>query len=217
MFKRKRDTEAKRKCLVSYFYQDAKITEEYLKIFMNIKFSAPDQAKRTIIITSPSHGEGKTTTTTNLGAAIAHLGEKVLIVDADLRKPTMHHTFKLGNTIGLTSVLLGKLGLDEAAQATGIATLKVLTSGPNHNNPAKLLNSSNMGELIETALNTYDLVLFDTPPFLEVTDANMLANVCQGVIFVVKKGKTKMIKVAECKRLLELTGTKMIGSILNQK
>jgi capsular exopolysaccharide synthesis family protein len=216
-YKRKRRDAFKVRNLVSYYYQSSKISEQYRKIYMNIKFSSVDHKNQTMIITSPGYREGKTTTAVNLGASIAQLGEKVLIIDADLRKPTLHATFKTENEAGLTNVLIGKHTLSEAVNHTGIETLDLLTSGPMPVNPAKLLGSEAMKKLMRTAAGSYDIVLFDTPPSLEVTDANILANECDGVILVTEKGKTKIEKIIDAKRLLELSRATMLGSILNEK
>lgn len=216
-FKQRRQNVSKGRRLVAYYHQDSKVSEQYRKVYTNIRFSSVDQTNRTMIITSPGYKEGKTTTTVNLGVSIAQLGEKVLIVDADLRKPTLHDTFKTENEKGLTNVLLDKTSLKESVEETGIATLNLLTSGPKPVNSAKLLGSRAMKELIETAQKLYDIVLFDTPPLLELTDANILANDCDGVILVTQSGKTKVESVVEAKRLLDLSRTRMIGNILNKK
>lgn len=214
-YKQKKENEKKRRSLVVCYHQDSTISEQYRRIYTNIKYCSMDQVHHSILVTSPGEKEGKSTSTINLGASIAQLGEKVLIIDADLREPTMHTLFKMENNLGLTNILLGKSTLEDAVNHTGLNTLDILTSGPISANPAKLLGSHAMKKLMQTALNAYDIILIDTPPFLEVTDANILASICSGIVFVIQHSKTKVQEIVEAKRLLELSGAKVIGSILN--
>jgi len=217
MFKQRRENAEKKRGLVVYNHQDSIISEQFRRVYTNLKYCSVDRVHRSILIVSPESKEGRSTVTINLGATIAQLGEKVLVVDADLRRPSMHHLFKMDNNDGLTNILLGYQTLKESVKPTGLYTLDVLTSGPILVNPVKLLGSSEMKELKEEALNLYDVVLIDTPPFLEVTDANILTSLCSGVIFVIKQGKTKAENVTEVKRLLDMSGANIIGSLLNSK
>lgn len=205
------------KSLVAYYHQDSRIAEQYRKVYTSLKFSSADYAKQTLVVTSPGYKEGKTTTTVNLGASIAQLGEKVLLVDADLKKPALHRIFKLEDEVGLTNVLLGKSTFREAVQQTSMGTLDILTSGLVPVSSAKLLGSEAMKVLMRNVLEVYDIVLFDTPPIIEVVDANILANQCDGVLLVARNGKTKATKVIETKQLLELSGATIVGSILNDQ
>ncbi|GGH81705.1 capsular exopolysaccharide synthesis family protein [Pullulanibacillus pueri] len=207
----------KRKSLVSYYYQGSKISEQYRKIYAKIKFSSSDHLNHIIVVTSPDYKEGKTTTTVNLGTSIAQLGEKVLIVDADIRKPTLHRLFNLNNDIGLTNILQDQKSLDDVIKKTVIDTLDIVTSGPLPTNVPALLNAPSMNALMRRLTNDYDIVLFDTPPLLEVTDPTIIANEGAGVILVVKNGKTSNEKIIESKRLLDLSRVRLIGSILNNK
>ncbi|MGV3487231.1 MAG: CpsD/CapB family tyrosine-protein kinase [Tuberibacillus sp.] len=216
-YKQKRENAAKRRGLVVYYHQDSMISEQYRRVYTNIKYCQTDEAHRCIAVVSPGYKAGRTTTTLNLGASIAQLGENVLLIDGDLRQPMMHTLFKTENTIGLSTILQGSTTLEEAVNQTGLNTLDILTSGPIFANPAKLLGALTMNRLVQEALNRYDIVLMDTPPFLEVTDANIIASVCSGVLFVIKQGKTKSDKIIETKRLLELSGSKVIGSMMNGK
>ncbi|HET7656703.1 MAG TPA: CpsD/CapB family tyrosine-protein kinase [Bacillales bacterium] len=214
-YKQRRKNLEDARSLVAYYHQDSKIAEQYRKVYASLKFSSANKARQTLVITSPGYKEGKTTTVVNLGASIAQLGEKVLLVDADLKKPTMHQIFKIENHIGLTNVLSGKNTFREAIQETSMGTMDILTSGFTPINSAKLLGSPAMKALMRNVQEAYDIVLFDTPPFIEVVDANILANQCDGVLLVARDGKTKADKVIETKQLLELSGTSVVGSILN--
>ncbi len=213
--KQKKDNAEKKRSLVSYYHRDSKVSEQYRKIYTNMKFSAPDQENHTIILTSPGYKEGKSTTAMNLGISIAQFGNKVLLIDADLKKPRLHELLQIENNKGLSTVLQGKSSLEMTINKTGMGTLDILTSGPPTANPAKLLDSTAMKKLLEFAKKLYDIVLIDTPPVLEVTDANILGNECDGALLVAKSGITKVDNIKETKRLLDLSRIKLIGSILN--
>ncbi|KMY51899.1 CpsD/CapB family tyrosine-protein kinase [Peribacillus loiseleuriae] len=207
----------KERGLISYTSPDSSISEQYRTIRTNIQFSSIDYKYRTLIITSPGYREGKSTTVTNLAISMVQQGEKVLVVDADLRMPTLHTMFDIENTSGLANVLTGETTFEEAVKRTEIERLAVLTSGPVPFNPADLLSSSALDKLIGIAQELYTVILFDTPPVLELTDARILANKCEGTILVVCNGKTKAEEIVEAKRLLELARAKCVGVILNKK
>lgn len=194
------------------------ISEQYRTLRTNIQFSNVDNEMRTIMITSSGPGEGKSTTTANLAVVFAQQGKKVLLVDADLRKPTMHYTFNLTNTFGLTSVLTKQVTLDEAITETKEQNLFVLPSGPIPPNPAELLGSKAMDHFFEEALqDVFDLIIFDTPPLLAVTDAQILANKCDGSILVISSGKTEKDMVVKAKEMLGTANGKLLGVVLNNK
>ena len=148
---------------------------------------------------------------------MAQQGGKVLVIDADLRKPTLHTTFNVDNTTGLVNVLTGEATIEESVNRTEITGLEIITSGPIPHNPAELLSSSELDKLIKTAQEHYDIVLFDSSPVLEVTDGRILANKCEGTLLVLRNGKTKTEEAVEAKRLLELARANCVGVILNNK
>jgi capsular exopolysaccharide synthesis family protein len=193
------------------------ISEQYRTIRTNIQFSSIDQEVNTLMVTSSGPGEGKSTTVANLAVVFAQQGKSVLLVDADLRKPTVHYTFNLTNTIGLTSVLTNQLPLSEAVKLTDVANLLVLPSGPIPPNPSELLGSRAMKAFLENALQDFDFVLFDTPPVLAVTDAQILANQCDGTILVVGSGTTEIEQALKSKELLTSAQAKLMGVVLNNK
>ncbi|WP_018394790.1 CpsD/CapB family tyrosine-protein kinase [Bacillus sp. 37MA] len=207
---------AKRK-LITYTDPKSPISEQYRTIRTNILFSSVDQSLRSILVTSTSPGEGKSTTIANLAVVFADQGKKVLLVDADMRKPTMHYTFGLQNTFGLTNILTKQTTLDATAVQSDIENLSILTSGPIPPNPAELLGSVSMKEFLEHSLEKYDFVLFDTPPVLAVTDAQVLANQCDGTILVVNSGKTEIEGVQKAKDLLQSVKAKLLGVVLNNR
>ena len=193
------------------------ISEQYRTIRTNILFSSVDETLRSILVTSTSPGEGKSTTISNLAVVFANQGKQVLLVDADMRKPTMHYTFGLQNNIGLTNVLTKQTTMQEAVVKTGIDNLSALPSGPIPPNPAELLGSFSMKEFLAQAQEKYDYVLFDTPPILAVTDAQLLANQCDGTVLVINSGKTEIEAAQKAKELLEAAKAKLLGAVLNNQ
>jgi protein-tyrosine kinase len=193
------------------------ISEQYRTIRTNIQFSTVDRSIRSILVTSSGPGEGKSTTSANLAVVFAQQGKKVLFIDADMRKPTVHYTFRLDNHVGLTNVLTKQTSLEYAVKSTEQENLDVLTSGPIPPNPAELLGSRSMEELLEQAFTQYDLVLFDTPPVLVVTDAQILANLCDGIVLVVSSGKTEIEAAQKAKEALANAKGKLLGVVLNNK
>ncbi len=213
---KKKLLDSKRK-LVSKYDPKSPISEQYRTIRTNILYSSIDEEIRTLMVTSSGPGEGKSTTTANLAVVFAQQGKTVLLVDADLRKPTVHYTFKLPNTIGLTSVLTNQVGITEAVNKTDESNLYVLSSGPIPPNPSELLGSKAMHHFMEQAQEEFDLIIFDTPPVLAVTDAQILGNLCNGSVLVVSSGKTEKDSLIKTKELLTGTKGRLLGVVLNNK
>ncbi|MDE5053935.1 CpsD/CapB family tyrosine-protein kinase [Niallia taxi] len=208
--------DSKRK-LVAKYNPKSPVSEQYRTIRTNILYSSIDEEIRSVMVTSSGPGEGKSTTTANLAVVFAQQGKTVLLVDADLRKPTVHYTFKLTNTVGLTSVLTNQTALMEAVNKTDEDNLFILSSGPVPPNPSELLGSRAMHYFMEQALEEFDLIIFDTPPVLAVTDAQILGNLCQGSILVVSSGKTEKDSLLKTKDLLEVSNCRVLGVVLNNK
>ncbi|MGG3640554.1 CpsD/CapB family tyrosine-protein kinase [Bacillus gobiensis] len=192
-------------------------SEQYRTIRTNIEFSSVDRHVRSIIVTSAGPGEGKSTTVANLAVAFAQQGKKVLLVDADLRKPTVQYTFRVDNLDGLTSVLMKQTTLERAVQKSEVETLDLLTSGPIPPNPAELLSSRAMEETLTETYKAYDYVIFDTPPILAVADAQILGNQVDGSVLVISSGKTDKDMALKAKEALASTKSKLIGAVLNGK
>jgi capsular exopolysaccharide synthesis family protein len=193
------------------------ISEQYKTIRTNINFSSVDREMRSIMVTSSGPGEGKSTTAANLAVVFAQQGKNVLLVDSDMRKPTAHYTFNVNNTFGFTTVLTRQKTLREVAYQTDVDHLDLLTCGPVPPNPAELLSSRSMEEFLVDAYADYDLVIFDTPPVLAVTDAQVLANQCHGSILVVSSGTTEIESAQKAKELLQSAKGKLLGVILNNR
>lgn len=193
------------------------ITEQYRTLRTNIQYASVDKELKTIMITSPNPGEGKSTTIANLAITFAQQGMKVLLVDADLRKPTIHYTFHINNTIGLSDVLLKRATIGDAIKETPVADLYILPSGTLPPYPAELLGSTAMSQLIERVKVDFDIVFFDTPPLFAVTDAQILANKCDASILVVKSGFTEKEGAIRAKDILMNVSSKLLGIVLNNK
>lgn len=193
------------------------ISEQYRTLRTNIQYTWVDEEIRSLMVTSAGPGEGKSTTVANLAVVYAQQGKRVLLVDTDLRKPTVHYTFNLPNVNGFTSVLTKKTELKDTCLKAKESNLWILSSGPIPPNPAELLSSKAMDEFLEIALEQFDIVMFDTPPVLAVTDAQILANKCDGAVLVVSSGKTGNEEALKAKDLLTTAKGKLLGVVLNNK
>lgn len=214
--KRKTGTATKKRTLISYTHPDSFIAEQFRMIQMNIKFLMAEKKGQIFLITSPGTGEGKSTVAANSAVSMAQQKEKILLIDANLRTPIQHVLFKLPNSIGLAEVLRGKESFKEAVHHTEIGRLDVLTGGNPPMNSGELLGSAMMQELLDTALQSYDIVLIDSFAVNDVTDTKLLAKKCDGVILVFQNGKTSMEKAYEAKKDLEFSKAKLMGVILNE-
>lgn len=175
--------------------------------------TTPPQA---VLVTSPSPGEGKTTTVGNLAVTFAQTGKRVLIVDCDLRKPNLHHLFGLEPKPGL-SELLFKLGQHEHAIRTGvIRNLDVITAGALSPNPSEVLGSREMAGFLEQAKREYDIILLDASPVLAATDASVVSTIADAVVLVVSAGATRMVEMDRAVEMLEGVGGKIIGLVVNR-
>lgn len=212
-----RKTASNRRNLITMVDPKSPISEQYRTIRTNIQYSTVDKNVKTLMVTSSGPGEGKSTTVANLAVTFAQQGKKVLLVDADMRKPTVHYTFNQTNTFGMTSVLTKQVSLEEAISETSVENLYVLTSGPIPPNPSELLSSKSMEQIFQTSENLFDIVLFDTPPLLAVTDAQILANRCEGTVLVVYSGKTEKDQLLKAKELLDSAQSKLLGVVVNNK
>ncbi|MFJ8412544.1 CpsD/CapB family tyrosine-protein kinase [Bacillus paramycoides] len=214
---RRKTNKVKGESIIVHTAPRSKISEQYRSLRTNLQLSSSIHKNRSIVITSPRYGEGKSTITVNLAASIAQKGEKVLVIDANLRTPIIHEMFGVENTIGLTDILNGKTTLEGAVKKTEVLRLDVLTSGPVPFNPSEVLSSDAMDMLVQKALERYDIILFDSSPVLEVTDTSVLADKCEGVLLVIRYNQTVNEDALETKRALSFTKSRMLGAILNGK
>ena len=174
-----------------------------------------DSDHRVFVISSSLPSEGKSTTATNLAITLAMAGETVCIVECDLRRPTMANRLSLDDSVGTTSVLIGKIALDDALQPYGETGLQVLTSGPRPPNPSELLQSHQMEVLIKELRERFSVVLLDAPPLLPVTDAALLAARADGMLAVVRHGRTTRDQLAHALERVDSVGAKCVGVVMN--
>lgn len=206
----------KERKLFSHIRPKSAIAEAFRTLRTNLSFSSSKGPNRTILVTSPGPEDGKSTVSSNLGVVMAQAGSRVLLIDCDLRKPVMHKYFDLDNRVGLTSLLAQDLALDEAATATAVAGLYVITSGPIPPNPSELLGSAKMAELLARVAAVYDVVLLDAPPVIAVTDAVLLAPMADSVLLVLKSGASRIEMAQAARDQLQKANTKSIGVVLNE-
>ena len=189
--------------------------EAFRVLRTNLQFVDVDNASKVFAVSSSVPGEGKTTTATNLALTLAQAGERVLMLDGDLRRPQVASTFELESVVGLTTVLIGSIGLDDAIQEGPLKNLWVLTSGAIPPNPSELLQSQAMHDLLQRAKKEFDVIVIDTPPLLPVTDAALLAAQADGALVVIRHGKTTRDQLQHSMERLESVGAKPLGIVLN--
>jgi capsular exopolysaccharide synthesis family protein len=189
--------------------------EAYRTLRTNIRFAGLDTPCRTILVTSASPGEGKTTTVTNFAVAAAQADARVCVIDSDMRRPSLHRLFGMPNTRGLTTALVEGGTFASVAQPTHIKNLSVVTSGPLPPNPAELVGSHRMQECLESGVKEFDLLLFDSPPVVSVSDALALSALCEGVILVVRSGKIPQAVVRRTVDHIEAVKGRILGIVLN--
>jgi capsular exopolysaccharide synthesis family protein len=201
--------------LITHFAPKSPISEAYRTLRTNIQYANPDRKTKTILMTSSGMGEGKSTSVANLAITFAQMGAKTLLVDTDLRRPVLHGIFEQSRNEGLTTVLVGRLTLDQAVKASKIDNLAVLTSGTLPPNPSELLASKQMEKMIDEATHKYDIVLFDTPPVIPVTDAAVLAPKMDAVVLVVRHGVTNKDALSRSRMLLDNVKANLLGVLFN--
>lgn len=192
------------------------IAEAYRTLRTNLEFFSLDHPLRSLVVTSAGPEEGKSTTLANLAVTAAETGRKIILVDCDLRRPRLHELFGVDNSAGLTTMMVDENALKHPPlQKTGVENLWLLPSGPQPPNPAELLASRRMAEIIEALVGQADMVLFDAPPVIAVTDAVVLASRVDGVLLVISAGSTKRDYVRQAKALLEKVNARVVGAVLN--
>ncbi|WP_201006202.1 CpsD/CapB family tyrosine-protein kinase [Paenibacillus glycanilyticus] len=192
------------------------VSEAYRTLRTNIQYSSVDSSIQLLMVTSAQAGEGKSTVICNLAVAYAMEGKRVLLIDTDLRKPSVHRIFSQTNRQGLTSLLTGMSTLEEVVRDSGVDNLSLITSGATPPNPAELLGSTRMKTLVDELRESYDLILFDTPPVLAVTDSLIISSLSDGVLLVIHAGKVKKAFVRKAKEKLDFVQSRIIGAVFNQ-
>ena len=225
MFNRRKKTEQRLQkeqtqgsSLITYTDPKSLNAEQFRTIRTNIEFAQLDRQMKSILVSSSIPAEGKSTVASNLGYAIAQTDKKVLIVDADLRKPTVHRTFKLNNEQGLTTLLANsELKFNQIVQHSRELNLYFLPSGPIPPNPSEILGSGRMTLLMQELSQYFDIVIYDAPPITAVTDPQILATKVDGVVLVVRQGYTRKEEVKKAKEALDNVNANLLGYVMNGK
>ncbi|HEY5561915.1 MAG TPA: CpsD/CapB family tyrosine-protein kinase [Clostridiaceae bacterium] len=201
-----------------YTIKDPKspMSEAYRTLRSNIQFSSFDKDLKTIMITSSGPGEGKSTTSSNLAVVMAMEGKRTLLIDCDLRKPRLHKNFGVTNTIGLSSLMIGEAKLEEVMKKTSVEGLFILTTGKRPPNPTEMLSSAKMKQVLTSLREVFDCIIFDTPPIIMVTDAQLVSQYADGCILVVASGEADREAAIKAKQLLEKAKANIIGVVLNK-
>jgi capsular exopolysaccharide synthesis family protein len=209
--------EAPSQKLVAALSPRSPISEAYRTLRTNLEFGGVDAPLKSFLVTSSNPTEGKSTTVANLAIVLAQAGKRVIAVDSDLRRPMLHKYFKLSNSLGLTTALLNSQTRAEAyLQPTEIENLSVMCSGPLPPNPAELLGSRRMKQIIDELEEQADVVVCDSPPLLVVTDAVLLARQTDGVLLVIDAGNTRRAFLARGRDILKSANARLLGVVLNR-
>ncbi|SEA77541.1 capsular exopolysaccharide family [Thalassobacillus cyri] len=212
---KKKLSNKKARTLIAKMNPRSPISEQYRTIRTNLQFASVDQELRTMMVTSAGPAEGKSLTVSNLAVTFAQQDKKVLLVDADMRKPTLHYTFRLDNSRGLSSVLIGDKLMHDVVQQSDLDNLNLMSSGPIPPNPSELLGSRAMENFLQAAKQSYDVVIFDTAPVLAVTDGQILSNICDGVLLVTRSKQTEIDAGKKAVDLLHQVNANVLGAVLN--
>ncbi|MBI1745032.1 MAG: polysaccharide biosynthesis tyrosine autokinase [Acidobacteria bacterium] len=191
------------------------ISEAFRAVRTNMLLSNSDNPPRIVLVTSPQLGDGKTSLSHNIAITLAQINRKVALLDCDLRKPRIHKTFELDNSLGMSSYLSGEADLSACIQGTRIPKLHVIPSGPLPPNPAELLTSERMNQGLEQLSKLFDYVIIDSPPLLLVTDGYILSSIVDGVILVVRADKVPKELLQRTKQNLEEVNANVLGVVLN--
>lgn len=195
--------------------QYSALAEAFRSLRTSVLLSAAGRPPRSLLVSSAQPGEGKTTISANLAISLAQLGQRVLLIDCDLRRPSVHRAFQIQGSLGVVSYLAGQRDWRAAVDKTSLPDLDVLVSGPVPPNPAELLSSDRMHKLIDEALEDYKFVLVDSPPLLNVSDGRILATLVEGVVLVVKGGETPRELARRAQAYVSDVGARVIGAVLN--
>jgi capsular exopolysaccharide synthesis family protein len=191
------------------------VAEAYRTLRTNIQLSSIDNPIKSLLVTSAGADEGKSTTIANLAVTFAQAGNQVLLVDCDLRRPSLHTLFGLSNEKGVTSMLLADESDAPPIVATPVDGLRLLPSGPLPPNPSEVLGSRRFQTMVGGLVARADLVLFDCPPALAVSDAAVLARAVDAVLLIASAGKTKRDHAARARQVLDRAGARVLGVVLN--
>lgn len=206
---------SKERKLITHLFPKSTISEQYRMIRSNIMFAGVDKEIKKIVVTSAAPSAGKSTTAANIAVTYAQAGKKVLLIDGDLRKPTVQYTFEKKNVFGLSNLLTDQIKLEQAVQNTQIENLTIMTSGPIPPNPSELLASKSFKELLESFEEFFDFIVIDTPPVLAVTDAVIMSTLTDGTILVTNVEANNKHHLIKSKDILVNSDANILGIVLN--
>jgi capsular exopolysaccharide synthesis family protein len=209
------EDDGKGKDLVFHRMPRSSVAECWRAIRTNLLFMSPDKPFKTMLVTSSGPQEGKSTTCINLGVAMAQSGNRVLLLDTDMRRPRLHKAFGVSNEVGISSLVVGEGSLDKAIKSTEVGGLFVLPCGPVPPNPAELLHTQAFAELLRTVAGKFDRIILDSPPLNAVADSAVLATQVDGVVVVVKAGQTNREQARRAVRALQDVQARIFGAVLN--
>lgn len=209
------DSSASKLPLVTELDTHSPRLEAFRMLRTNLQFLDVEHSSKTFVITSPLAGEGKSTTAINIAITLAQAGQRTILLEGDLRRPKVNDYLRLEPTVGLTTVLIGRVNLEDAIQPWGSSGLDVITSGATPPNPAELLQSKPMAGVLAELRARYDVIIVDSPPLLPVTDASVLAAQADGAILVVRYGKTTKEQAAQARQRLQSVDAKLLGTVFN--
>lgn len=212
----KKKSGAKRSALSPFALQNFQVREAYKLLRTNLQFYFKDKSNKMFLVTSASAAEGKSTTALNISITMADAGARICLVDLDLRRPSIHKMLQISHMPGVTNVLGGLLTLEEAVRTTQYPNLDVLSSGPIPPNPAELLGTPEMEQMLGALNDKYDFVIIDTPPIGVVADAMIVEKCTSGIVLVVREGQTTFEMVKQSKLNIDMLQGKIIGIVLNE-
>jgi tyrosine-protein kinase Etk/Wzc len=201
--------------VISFLGPRSIFAESYRNLRTNVQFGQDERRIKGVMVTSANPSEGKSTTVANLAIAFAQVEKRVLLVDADMYKPVLHDFFKIRRTPGLSDYILGKATYDEVVQKNVLDNLDIISSGTMPPNSVEIPGSQNMKLLFKLALQTYSIVLFDSPPVLAATDASVLATEVDGTLLVVSYDQTRELEIERTLESLDSVGARVLGVVLN--
>lgn len=204
----------------THFFKDPKslVSEQFRMLRTNIEFMAIDKNIQTLVITSPTPGDGKTTVAANLAAAFASQKKKVLLVDTDLRKPQVHNFFEINDDLGLSTLFVQQeRPINTVVHSTSVPNLYVVPCGHIPPNPAEVLSSERMNQIMSQLKEQFDYVIYDTPPITVVADAQIMAGKVDGTIFVLRKNSDKKTMIRKAKERADAANAHVLGAVFNRE
>ncbi|MED3951879.1 CpsD/CapB family tyrosine-protein kinase [Priestia aryabhattai] len=203
--------------LFTHFHPNSIISDQFRAIKANLHFLTKEKTCKLILITSPEKGEGKSTTAANLAVSMAQKEGKIILIDANLRNPAIQDIFNVPNNRGLIDILKTEESFEEVVHQTRIENLDVLTSGSSLSHFVELLGTNTMQNLLTKLSACYDTILIDSSSLLTSPETRVLSTYCDGVILILKREKTKVEKIEETKRVLDIAEAKLVGVVMHEK